>query len=203
MASETVTLTNPSGLHARPASVFAASATGHAGAVSVTMGARRIPYGQAPDVRELADRIRRHLIGDEDRGPGAMTSPAIVIAETLTAAETREVEPADGGSMIRMRFRAEPRRGLGWMVNRLAARSRADLEAILDSYEAAELDEPQLPVSKTVGPPMPSSPSLGSSVIQIRGKSRRETPANDSIVPADRNVPAATCRPSVAVIQIS
>ena len=50
---------------------------------------------------------------------------------------TWEVEPAGEGSTIRMRFTAEPRRGLGWLVNRLAARSRTDLEAILDSYEAA------------------------------------------------------------------
>ena len=50
---------------------------------------------------------------------------------------TWEVEPAGEGSTIRMRFKAEPRRGLGWVVKRLAARSRADLEAILDSYEAA------------------------------------------------------------------
>ena len=50
---------------------------------------------------------------------------------------TWEVEPAAEGSTIRMRFKAEPRRGLGWMVKRLAVRSLAELEAILDSYEAA------------------------------------------------------------------
>lgn len=53
---------------------------------------------------------------------------------------TWEVEPHGAGSTIRMRFRAEPRRGLGWIVRRMAARSRADLEAILDSYESALQD---------------------------------------------------------------
>lgn len=42
MPSKTVTLTNPSGLHARPASVFAKAAAGHPCAVTIAKGERTV-----------------------------------------------------------------------------------------------------------------------------------------------------------------
>lgn len=42
MPSKTVTLTNPSGLHARPASVFAKAAAAHPSAVTIAKGDRTV-----------------------------------------------------------------------------------------------------------------------------------------------------------------
>lgn len=49
---------------------------------------------------------------------------------------TWNVEPADGGTRVTVRFEAELRRfpGLAKLADRLAERSRSDVEAILDSY---------------------------------------------------------------------
>ncbi|RMH73211.1 MAG: phosphoenolpyruvate--protein phosphotransferase, partial [Actinomyces sp.] len=54
------------------------------------------PYiaARADDVREVADRVRRHLAGVAEPDLSAVTEPTILVATTITAAETSQLDPA-------------------------------------------------------------------------------------------------------------
>jgi len=58
---------------------------------------------------------------------------------------TWSVEPVGGQTLVTIRFEAELRRipGLAMLVNKLAERSRSDVEAILDSYTRTAAAQPQ------------------------------------------------------------
>jgi len=83
MPSKTVTLTNPSGLHARPASVFAKAAATHPCAVTIAKGERTVNAKSVLSVLTLDCHQGDELtITTDGEGADAALSDLVALVET-------------------------------------------------------------------------------------------------------------------------